>query len=393
MWLSTRAPLSDSNLTDTIYALVFFSEPIVVNGSEPTLTFATGSHFESNAAVATGLFVGGGMSTSKGFWRNDAPNPLRSGAAQPCRAGGIKPADAAATAPRWSYTDPLRPWGPGYCVAGAAAEARVEESMNSALAFAFNVLPGHRTPWLDVAGANALTTAGTITAFAAPYRPARLTLPTPGNPLLGSQGGGGALNSLSASSHLVIGAPFVCNVTTQHPPGTVTAPGSTVDILVAFSEPVSITCGAADDQWLPLPAAGRLLGGGGAVFASCPVITLALVTDGDARSLTGNNSAALVSSTLAQLAPGAEGPPDAPALLRFRYVVKSFDNTYGLGLQYANTSALILGANSTVTRVAGTGAEAASVALPPTRFDAAGVDNANSLAGTGSRLVVIAATG
>ena len=81
MWLSTRAPLSDSNLTDTIYALVFFSEPIVVNGSEPTLTFATGSHFESNAAVATGLFVGGGMSTSKGFWRNDAPNPLRSGAA------------------------------------------------------------------------------------------------------------------------------------------------------------------------------------------------------------------------------------------------------------------------------------------------------------------------
>jgi hypothetical protein len=202
----------------------------------------------------------------------------------------------------------------------------------------------------------------------------------------GANGAAGALRSLSASARLVLGAPFVCNVTTPSPPGRVTAPGAVVDILVAFSEPVRITCGGDNLGWVAAPGgASRSGGGAGALFASCPLVTLALVTAGD-RSLVGNQTAVLVSSTLAQLAPGADGPPDAPALLRFRYVVRPFDAT--AALQYASVDALGLAGGATVVRVRD-GAPAGT-RLPPTRYDA-GVDNPASLAGT--RTIVIAATG
>ncbi len=197
----------------------------------------------------------------------------------------------------------------------------------------------------------------------------------------------GALRSLSSSSRLVLGPPFVCNVSTPSPPGRITTPGAVVDILVTFSEPVSVSCGAANDAWMAAPgSAARTTGGGGAAFASCPYVTLALVTAGP-RSLVSNQTAVLVSSTLAQLAPGADGPPDAPAALRFRYVVKPFDASSPL--QYAGVSALTLAAGAAVSRLAD-GAPAGT-ALPPTRFDAGGADHAKSLAGM--RRVVIAATG
>ncbi len=205
----------------------------------------------------------------------------------------------------------------------------------------------------------------------------------------GADGAVGALRSLSASARLVIGAPFVCNVSTATRPGRITSPGSVLDILVAFSEPVRVACGAANTGWLPVPGgAARAGGGAGAAFASCPHVTLQLVTAGP-RSLVSNQSAVLVSSTLAQLQPGAEGPPDPPALLRFRYVVKPFDSA-SPALQYEGVSALTLADGATVTRVAD-GATAGTL-LPPTRYDVNSTgDHPQSLAGT--RTIVVAATG
>jgi hypothetical protein len=173
---------------DTIYVLVSFSERLTVTGA-PVLTLATGSHFEADAAHVAATFVGGGVATSKGFWRNDAPHPLRSGVAPPCRAGGIRSSGASAggayPSPSFAYTDAARPWGDAYCVAGATPEARIEESMASALAFAFDVQAGHRTPRLDALNASSLTLPVNASIVGeASGRPARLTLPAPGNPLL-----------------------------------------------------------------------------------------------------------------------------------------------------------------------------------------------------------------
>lgn len=63
---------------DRIYITVSFSTPVVVTGS-PRLRLHTGHHFEVGAADAYAVFVGGGYGESKSFWKNNEPNPLRSG--------------------------------------------------------------------------------------------------------------------------------------------------------------------------------------------------------------------------------------------------------------------------------------------------------------------------
>ena len=406
----SRAALRTSY--DTIYILVTFSEPLSLTPPFPVLALNTGRHFETlpPAATAQAAFIGGGVTTSKAFWRNDAPNPLRSGVAPPCRAGAVKsstafnpttfaPATAypsafpGVVAPNYTYgPNSLRPEGAMYCIAGAGPEIRQEGSMDATLAFAFDVLPGHRTPWLDANSSVALTSGGAITS-AATRRPARLTLPAPGNPLAGFLGAMGAANSLSASAQLVVGAPFVTSVSTPSPPLRVTAVGATVDILVSWSEPVLLLCGAANDAWAPTAASTTLI-------TTCPLILLKMVSQ-PSNGLLPNGTAILVASTLAQLQPGAAGPPDPPNVLRFRYTVRAFDTSdpaaataaAARGLQYAGAGALQFAAQAggdlaaIVRRV---DHAPAGVALPPTRFDAGGVDHPLSLAGT--KTVVIAAS-
>ena len=46
----------------------------------PYMTMATGAHFEEGAAHGVAAWAEGGAGESKKHWRNDAPNPLRSGA-------------------------------------------------------------------------------------------------------------------------------------------------------------------------------------------------------------------------------------------------------------------------------------------------------------------------
>lgn len=63
--------------SDRVYMMVTFSTPVVVTGS-PRLRLHTGHHFEVGAADAYALFAGGGYGESKKFWKNNAPNPLKS---------------------------------------------------------------------------------------------------------------------------------------------------------------------------------------------------------------------------------------------------------------------------------------------------------------------------
>ena len=162
---------------------VEFSERVVVTGA-PALSLATGAHFESGGVNISAQFLGGGATLTKGFWRNDAPNPLLTGLPQPCRAGGAQAAVAGGAFSAYAYSNASRPWGDAYCIPGAAAEQRSEESMARSLAFGFDVLPSHRTPRLDYTAIDALTLpsgaaiAGEATGFAA-----RTALPPPGNPL------------------------------------------------------------------------------------------------------------------------------------------------------------------------------------------------------------------
>ena len=159
----------------TLYVFVEFSERVLVTGT-PALQLCTGAHFEAGAVNVSAAFLGGGASLSKGFWRNDAPSPLLSGLPPLCRAGAQRP-----SSPTPYAYNASRPWGPAYCVPGAAPEQRVEERMARSLAFAFDVLPGHRTPQLDVTGAAALTLpAGAAVVSEDTGFAALSALPTPG---------------------------------------------------------------------------------------------------------------------------------------------------------------------------------------------------------------------
>ena len=408
------ASLLPRSVFDTLYIFVTFSEAVVVNGT-PTLTLATGAHFEWGASNINATFLAGGATATKGFWLNDAPNPLRSGQAQACRADGVRYADVNKTRAvldnftLWTYAQD-RPYNQtrtsnvSLCVPGAPAEVRAEMSMATQLAFAFDVHSSHRTASLDVTGTGALSAgAGTIMSKAHSTIAADLRLPTPGNPLTPWLPGG--VGSLSANSNLVIGPPYVTNVTSDTAPG-VYSNGQTVDVLVYFSEAISVTCGATNTAWAQAtvsPVAGAAHDP--TVFSKCSTMTLALVTapTGAVASAT-NGTANLVADTLPQF-DGSKvaspyvtttGPFDPPNVLRFRYIVKAFDTTcptaYGCSpLQYSGQGALTLGTNNMLQRVTD-GNSVVGHSLPPTRFDSGAVDHALSL-GAERRLLIMTRNG
>jgi hypothetical protein len=405
---------------DTLYIFVTFSEAVVVTqvgSTPPTLTLATGAHFESNAATINATFVAGGATATKGFWLNDAPNPLRSGQAQACRADGVRYLDVNKTRQpadvftQWNYTqdrpyNQTRTSGVSLCVPGAPAEVRAELSTATQLAFAFDVHSTHRTAQLDVTGTTALSAGSwSIVSKAHSKIAADLKLPTPGSPLTPWLSGG--VGSLSANSNLVIGPPYVVNVTSDTAPG-VYANGMTIDVLVYFSEAISVTCGATNTGWTQA-AVNQAAGAARdpTVFSTCSTMLLALVTAPVGAVATASNGTAnLVADTLPQF-DGSKvsspvvtttGPFDPPNVLRFRYIVKSFDTTCPTAsgcspLQYSGQSALALtlGTNNVLKRVTD-GNSGVGVMLPPTRFDAGGVDNPLSL-GAVRRLLIMTRNG
>ena len=403
---------------DTLYIFVTFSEAVVVTqvgSTAPTLTLATGAHFETGASTTSATFIAGGSTATKGFWLNDAPNPLRSGQAQACRADGVRYADvnqtrdAADAFTKWTYAQD-RPYNPtrtsnvSLCVPGAPPEVRAEMSMATQLAFAFDVHATHRTALLDVTGTTALS-AGTWTIMSEAHSTiaADLKLPTPGNPL--TPWLSGSIGSLSANSNLVIGPPYVVNVTSDTAPG-VYSNGMTIDVLVYFSEAINVNCGTNNTGWTQ--AAVNLVAGAApdpTLFSKCSTMTLALVTAPTGAVATASNGTAyLVADTLPQF-DGSKvsspvitttGPFDPPNVLRFRYIVKSFDTTcptaYGCSpLQYSGQSALTLGTNNVLKRVTDSNS-GVGIRLPPTRFDSGGTDNALSL-GAERRLLIMTRNG
>lgn len=376
---------------DTLYVVVTFSEAVTltsVGSTRPTLALATGSHFESNAASGVALLLTGGSSASKGFWLNDSPGPLLSGLAQPCRGDGPRYLDLAGTRnalgtsyTSWAYGAD-RPWNRtrsasavSLCVPGAAPEARTEQATATRLVFGLDVTTAHRSARLDVLSPAALSLGSWSLASTSTGRPARLTLPWPGSAL--SPGMSGQPGSLSATQRIVVGSPYVLSVTSDSVSG-IYGVGQAVDLIVRFSEPIAVSCGSGNANWIPAASRGVILQGGASpsvtAFSSCGSVTLSLVTAGR-NANSANGSAVLVADTLPQLNPAtvaapavsAAGPWDGTDVLRFRYVVKAFDTSCPAfvctPLQYSSSSALALAGGSLIRR-ASDGA-AAGVALPP----------------------------
>jgi len=150
----------------------------------------------------------------------------------------------------------------------------------------------------------------------------------------------------------VVGSPFVVSVTTDSLAPATYGLNASLDLLVAFSEPVAVRCGPQDASW---EQAVQPVSAGAApsasVFSSCPFLQLALFTQGFSP-LSTNGVARLVADTLPQFALGADpgvqtsGPFDPPTVLRFRYTVRPFDTTCPGGacapLKYRGKNALQL---------------------------------------------------
>jgi hypothetical protein len=372
---------------DTIYIFVTLSEPVTVTatgGTAPTLQLATGAHFQSDAANINASFIAGGTTATKGFWLNDEPSPILSGLPQTCRADGVRYANVNGTLnsvnsfTKWNYSQD-RPYNQtrltnvSLCVPGAPPEFRKLLATSAVLAFAFDVAAGHRTALLDVTSTSALSPGTYTISSAATGRSADLTLPAPSNPLMPWMVG--APGSLSANNYIVVGPPYVTNVSSDSPAGTYTN-GNTLDVLVSFSEAVTVTCAAGWTQATVSMSAGAAPDP--TVFSTCTSITLQLFTAPvNATAFATNGFAKLVADRLSQFdgskvaspAVITGGPFDPPNVLRFRYTVKAFDTTCPkrvcAALQYTSQSALSLGSN-TVNRITDGVSAGTTVALPRT---------------------------
>ena len=231
------------------------------------------------------------------------------------------------------------------------------------------------------------------------FADADLSLPKPGDALLGSPP---YAPSLSFNKDITLGRPFVVNVTARAIAGTVfgynggggippnerlTATRNAlgpdvVEIVVAFSEPVSASCGEDDDEWATVEQSP------GVRVVACRSVRLRLKTSSD-DALAG--SANLDSTT------GAEGEEvfptgfmaprdtkaDEPNEVVFQYLPRRGDNCSwagaNAGLQYVDEFAL-----EVLCAVSGAGGACdsrshirrrkdnvlASTRLPPTRRDA-----------------------
>ena len=194
----------------------------------------------------------------------------------------------------------------------------------------------------------------------------------------------GGPGSLSAAARLVIGAPFVVNVSSPFPTRRVTLNGAVIDVLVSWSEPLAVACGAANTAWQPLPPPppqDRFSPPVAPAAWMCPLITLALAVGSGA-----NTSVPLVAQVPSTWPPPPGCPSSAAAALRFRYVARAGDSTLPRPLQYAGRAALQLASGAAIVRAAD--GAAAGTALPPTRLDT-GTDHWASLAGMRQIVVVI----
>jgi len=220
------------------------------------------------------------------------------------------------------------------CVPGAPPEQRAEQAMARRLAFKLDVSAAYRTARLDALSAAALSSAwppGWGIASAATGRPANLALPRPGG-----------AGSLGASRRLVLGGAFVTGVSSDTPPGLLGV-GDSLDVLVSFSEPVALRCGAGAGAGGGWAAAARAVAAGAppltTAFATCPGAVLALGTRGGAAGsreglarLVADGLAQFRGPTATQPAVAPSGPADAANLLRFRYTVRPLDTTCAAGL-------------------------------------------------------------
>ena len=180
------------------------------------------------------------------------------------------------------------------------------------------------------------------------------------------------------------------NVTSSFPTRRITLNGTVIDVLISWSEPLAVACGAANAAWQPLPPPppqDRFSPPVAPAAWMCPAITLALAV-GPGQ----NTSVRLVAQAPSIWPPPLGCPVPSAAVLRFRYVAKPGDSTLqrppgDSTLQYAGRGALQLASGATIVRAADSAA--AGIALPPTRFDAGGVDHWASLAGMRQLVVAI----
>jgi hypothetical protein len=278
--------------------------------------------------------------------------------------------------------------GRGICAARGGADGASPPSVDGGLSVA-----------RKTRDANTLYSSARDSGRRCVFADADLSLPKPGDALLGSPP---YAQSLSFNKDITLGRPFVVNVTARAIAGTVfgynggggippnerlTATRNAlgpdvVEIVVAFSEPVSASCGEDDDEWATVEQSP------GVRVVACRSVRLRLKTSSD-DALAG--SANLDSTT------GAEGEEvfptgfmaprdtkaDEPNEVVFQYLPRRGDNCSwagaNAGLQYVDEFAL-----EVLCAVSGAGGACdsrshirrrkdnvlASTRLPPTRRDA-----------------------
>lgn len=248
------------------------------------------------------------------------------------------------------------------------------------------------------------------------YNDANLKFPKPGDKMKGEFG---YFQSLSYNKGLVIGRPYITNVTADVPDGTYgynagvegtnTVP-DVIDIKVAFSEPVVASCGTGNcDCGTPTcPSCtwddvtnGTSYNGWtytehypGLFYRVCYGIRLVLATKDNATVGIGSNSDPNLDSSTGipgeEIFPTSflyENPYDPPNVLNFRYVVRRNDATDLL--QYSGRNALQIYEPSSIRRRADN--KPSGVKLPPTEKDSPDFANHEySLGGTKS--IKVAAT-
>ena len=174
------------------------------------------------------------------------------------------------------------------------------------------------------------------------------------------------------------------SVSSPFPTRRLTTASTVVDIIVSWSEPLAVACGADNDGWVPLPLPppqDRTSPPVALLRYTCPLITLTL------------SLGAVLNAPLVAAAPSAWPPPPGAcnaaeaATLRFRYTTQRGDSSASKPLQYTGQGAMQLTGGSRIVRAID--GAAAGTALPPTHFDlGAGGDHVASLAGM--RQIVVA---
>mmetsp|Transcript_30980 Transcript_30980/g.77067 ORF Transcript_30980/g.77067 Transcript_30980/m.77067 type:complete len:442 (+) Transcript_30980:207-1532(+) len=178
---------------------------------------------------------------------------------------------------------------------------------------------------------------------------ANLKLPAPGDKMKSTYG---YYQSLSYNKDIVVGRPYVTNVTSDNPVGTYgynagfgvrTGASSSegvpdvIDVKVSFSEPIVASCGVNNDKWTTPQQYPGLR------YRICTSIYLVLVTKDGAAGGDQNQYSTTGAPGTAVFPTGFlyETGYDAPNVLNFRYLPRRLDFT--ARLQYDNEFSLKVG--------------------------------------------------